>query len=74
MLREQGYAQAALFGSAIHVLSQAPDADMQKITQELSAGGLAGVEVKPRPLSMEDVFVYHVTTLEAQDQPAREAA
>ena len=39
-------------------------------TQALAAAGLAGVKVTPRSLTMEDVFVYRVTSLEAQERSA----
>ncbi len=74
ILRTQGYAQAALFGTRVHVLSHDPETDMPRIRQALSAAGIGGIEVRPRPLTMEDVFVYRVTTLETEEQSSKEPA
>jgi ABC-type multidrug transport system ATPase subunit len=74
ILRAQGYGQAALFGTRVHVLSLAPEADMPRIRQILTEAGLGDIEVKLRPLTMEDVFVYRVTTLETEEHSAKEAS
>jgi ABC-2 type transport system ATP-binding protein len=74
LLRAAGLAEVSLFGRTLHVLSRQPDVDTPRITRALA--GLGGVSVRPRALTMEDVFVYRVTALEAQEarKPATAAA
>ncbi len=69
-LAEQGFTQAALFGKRIHILCRQPDQDRQRVEQVLSEAGLELTGFTARALSMEDVFVYRVTSLEtkARDQ------
>lgn len=69
-LRGAGFDAPSLFGQRIHVLSKQADADVQRIPQLLSRAGLANAVARVRPLSMEDVFVYRVRSLEAQDRAA----
>ena len=70
-LVKQGFPQAALFGKRIHILCAKPDEDRERIGKILSEAGAAVTAFNPRPLSMEDVFVYRVTSLE-QKKPAGE--
>jgi ABC-2 type transport system ATP-binding protein len=67
LLVRQGYREAALFGKRIHLLSPEPDRDRDRIPQALAAAGIDVAAIVPRPLSMEDVFVYRVTALERAD-------
>ena len=70
VLHQAGLPEVSLFGRTLHVLSKQPAVDTPRITQALAAAGLAGVKVTPRSLTMEDVFVYRVTSLEAQERSA----
>ena len=70
-LVKQGFPQAALFGKSIHILCAKPGEDRERIAKILSGAGAALTAFNPRPLSMEDVFVYRVTSLERK-KPADE--
>jgi ABC-type multidrug transport system ATPase subunit len=63
-LTGNGFPDAALFGRYVHVLSRQPERDRQLLPQALSAAGIGVTSIEPRPLSMEDVFVARVTSLE----------
>jgi ABC-2 type transport system ATP-binding protein len=73
-----GFPGVTLFGNQIHVLSQSPEQDRERITGSLAAAGLATRSIAPQPLSMEDVFVYRITQLEqkarTQSERKKEAA
>jgi ABC-2 type transport system ATP-binding protein len=70
-LVKEGFPEAALFGKRIHILCLKPEEDRQHIEAILSAAGVALIAFAARPLSMEDVFVYRVTSLEQKDhEPA----
>ncbi len=73
-LTQNGVTDTALFGNRIHFLSREPESDKQRITQILSAANIRLDTILPRPLSMEDVFVYRVTALEAKERSVMEAA
>jgi len=66
-IKQTGIGEPMLFGKRIHVLSQNPETDRQKITGALQAAAIKS-SVEPRTLSMEDVFVYWVTQLEQGEQ------
>jgi ABC-2 type transport system ATP-binding protein len=68
VLREAGVPEVSLFGRSLHVLSKQPAVDTPRITQALTAAGVNDAKVTPRSLTMEDVFVYRVTALEAQER------
>jgi len=72
VLKAQSYEQAALFGTRVHVLSHELETDILRIKQILSDAGVNCDMVRPRPLTMEDVFVFRVTSLEAQEQAVKE--
>jgi len=55
--REMGRASAGLFGDRVHLVSTNPAADEQRAREALAAAGLAPVDVRPVPPSLEDVFV-----------------
>ena len=74
VVKGAGYADAVLHGSRIHVLSREPERDRQRLPALLAAEGIEVTSVEPRALSMEDVFVYRITALEAQERNRREAA
>lgn len=64
LLAAGGFSRAALFGRDLHLLSPHPEADEPQLRSLLEGGGIRVLSVTPRPLSMEDVFVYRVTALE----------
>ncbi|MBS0159844.1 MAG: ABC transporter ATP-binding protein [Nitrospira sp.] len=59
-----GFPGAALFGTKIHVLSRDPSRDEARLREVLGRVGIAVAAVRPRMLSLEDVFVSRVMTLE----------
>jgi ABC-2 type transport system ATP-binding protein len=63
-LRDAGFAHVALFGTRVHLLAPNPERDRARIGEILANAGLAPAAVRERPLTMEDVFVYRVSTLE----------
>ena len=67
-LKKLGFDAPALFGKRIHLMSRNADADIERIPRLLAATGLPDVGVRLQPLSMEDVFVYRVTSLEARER------
>ena len=64
LLRDAGYADAALFGENIHLLARDPERAAPRLRETLAGAGIAVAHIRRRPLSMEDVFVHHVTRLE----------
>ncbi len=71
-LKEVGFDTPALFGKRIHLMSRNAEADLERIPRLLAAAGLPDAKVSMRPLSMEDVFVYHVTSLEARERSGQD--
>jgi ABC-2 type transport system ATP-binding protein len=69
-----GFGHVALFGRKIHALPPAGHAEAATLPAWLAGQGLAGAELRPRPLTMEDVFVYRVTEIEAREARAAAAA
>lgn len=63
-----GFAGAALFGTKIHVLSRDPSRDEARLREILARAGLSVEAVRPRMLSLEDVFVSRVMALERAAQ------
>ena len=59
-----GFTGAALFGTKIHVLSQDPARDEAHLREVLARVGMTVMAVRPRMLSLEDVFVSRVMALE----------
>ncbi|HLK58131.1 MAG TPA: ATP-binding cassette domain-containing protein [Chthonomonadaceae bacterium] len=68
LLQQNGFPEAALFGSHLHVLSRDPEADALRIRTLLKASDITLLAASPIPLTMEDVFVYRVTALERTTQ------
>ena len=64
LLEAAGFAGVALFGKRIHLLASNPTAAETRIRALLSAANVAVDDIRNRPLSMEDVFVYRVLALE----------
>jgi ABC-type multidrug transport system ATPase subunit len=74
-LVQNGFPGASVYGKSIHLFSREPDADGKKIATVLAAGGIGLISALPKPLSMEDVFVYRVMALEKlQRQEDRKVA
>lgn len=65
-----GLAGASLFGTRLHMLSRHPTEDEPRIRDALAAQGIAVQSMTTRPLSLEDVFVYRVRTLEQAERAA----
>ncbi|MCC6967344.1 MAG: ABC transporter ATP-binding protein [Nitrospira sp.] len=59
-----GFTGAALFGTKIHVLSRDPSGDEARLREVLAQVGMTVTGVRPRMLSLEDVFVSRVMALE----------
>lgn len=74
VLTQAGFAEPALFGKQVHVLSRQPARDQQNITRLLSTNHIAVSSIRQSELSMEDVFVYWVRELEQQAQKVASAA
>ena len=64
LLRNAGFNYAALFGEHIHLLAPDPDSASSRLRALLGEAGIAVAAIRPRTLSMEDVFVHYVTRLE----------
>ena len=64
LLRNAGFNDAALFGEHIHLLAPDPDSASLRLRALLGEAGIAVAAIRPRTLSMEDVFVHYVTRLE----------
>jgi len=73
-LSAAGFANVTLFGKQLHLLSPDPARDGPRISALLAAAGQGVVSITPQPLTMEDVFVYRITALEAAKQAAKHAA
>ena len=63
-----GYANAALFGTKIHVFSRDPPRDESQIREVLSRAGISVGSVRTRTPNLEDVFVSRVMALEQAAQ------
>ncbi len=59
-----GFTGAALFGTKIHVLSHDPARDEAHLREVLARVGMTVMAVRPRMLTLEDVFVSRVMALE----------
>lgn len=64
LLESKGFQGVALFGRKIHYLTKDRDESVKMVTSILEKGGLKLTGLAPKPLSMEDVFVYRVLSLE----------
>ncbi len=69
-LRRAGFADAALYGTRIHLFCRDPVRDRNGACGALESSGVKVTSVTMRPLSLEDVFVYKVMALEQQDRAA----
>ncbi|MBH0198945.1 MAG: ABC transporter ATP-binding protein [Nitrospira sp.] len=69
-VQQAGFRGAALFGTKLHVFCRDPVRDKACACRALEESGVRVMSVSERPLSLEDVFVYHVMALEQAEQPA----
>jgi len=67
-LKSHGFQDAALFGRRIHVLSSRLERDLVELPALLANSGVQVARITPGPISMEDVFVYRVRSLETEDR------
>lgn len=65
ILQRNGYREAALHGNYIHVLTRDAAEAKERLSALFSKEGVEVTGFELRPLSMEDVFVYQVLSLEA---------
>lgn len=68
------FPEALPYGSRIRILSKNPATDEQRIRQILSEHDIEVLTVTPKPISMEEVFVHTVTSLERETEKAKAAA
>ncbi len=68
VLEKAGFRGAALHGERIHVLAHDPKAAEERIRRSLRNADFAVTDVKPCPVSMEDVFVYRVSAMEKREE------
>lgn len=73
-LKEAGFSEAALYGTKIHLLSRHHVQDEARLRTVLSSDGMGVKAVGGRPLSLEDVFVHRVMTLEQQEAATKRGA
>ena len=69
-LAQAGFVKAALFGTKIHLLSKDPSQEEIRLREALSSTAVHVQAVAVRPLTLEDVFVHRVMTLERQERQA----
>lgn len=69
-LTQAGFVGAALFGTKIHLLSKDPSQEETRLREALSSTAVHVQAVAVRSLTLEDVFVHRVMTLERQDRQA----
>jgi ABC-type multidrug transport system ATPase subunit len=73
-LQALGFEHVNLFGRKVHCLALAGMSDPAATAAWLAAQGVLVSQVQTRTLSMEDVFVYRVTEIEARERTAKRAA
>ncbi|MBN1342682.1 MAG: ABC transporter ATP-binding protein [Phycisphaerae bacterium] len=65
-LARAGFEGASVYGRSVRLLSRVPERDGKLIEETLGQAGVRMRSVEVQPLSMEDLFVYHVGRLERQ--------
>ncbi len=70
LLEKADFRGVALFGNHIHLLEKDPQSAPRRIQKILEPGGVHLRDIKERPLSMEDVFIHRVLTLEREARTA----
>ncbi len=72
-LQEAGYSDAVLQGRSARLLSRDHQHDEQRIRRELESAGADVVQVRSGSVTVQDVFVHHVTAPH-EESPSRESA
>lgn len=67
-LRRAGFADAALYGTRVHLFCRDAVRDKDGACGALESSGVKVKSVTARPLSLEHVFVYKIMALERQDR------
>ncbi|MCP9449509.1 MAG: ATP-binding cassette domain-containing protein [Nitrospira sp.] len=65
-LQQGGFPNVSLYGATVRLLCGHPDDDLSRLRRELADRGIRVTSMRERPLSLEDVFVYRIKTLERQ--------
>ncbi len=65
-LKKSGFGTPSFFGRKLHVLSLDPGIDGVRATEVLTREGIRVSSVNTLPLSMEDVFVYRIESMEQE--------
>ena len=68
------FPEALPYGSRIRFLSKNTAGDEERIRKLLADHQIEVLSVTPKPISMEEVFVHTVTSLERETEEAKEAA
>jgi ABC-2 type transport system ATP-binding protein len=68
------YPEALPYGSRIRLISKNPAEDEQRVREILAEQQIEVLSVTPKPISMEEVFVHTVSSLERESEKAKEAA
>lgn len=68
LLAQAGFAGMALFGRHIHLFARDAHTVTREIQAVLAGRGIGITRVTPRVPSLEDVFVYRITALEAKER------
>ncbi len=72
-LQNLGFGHVALFGRKLHCLAPAGMIDPAAVASWLATQGVVVSRVQARAMTMEDVFVYRVTEIEAREASAASA-
>ncbi|MCP9472676.1 MAG: ATP-binding cassette domain-containing protein [Nitrospira sp.] len=65
-LQQSGFPNVSLYGATVRLLCGNPDDDLSRLRRELADGGIQVRSMRERSLSLEDVFVYRIKTLDRQ--------
>jgi ABC-2 type transport system ATP-binding protein len=68
------FPEALPYGSRIRLISQDPVRDEQRIREILVEHQIEVLSVTPKPISMEEVFVHTVSSLERESEKAKGSA
>ncbi len=63
-LQAAGFKGVSIYGRQIHLLARDPRAAEREIREVLAKRSISLLDISEQPLSMEDVFVHHVMSLE----------
>lgn len=63
-LQRDGFSHVSLYGATVRLLCRNPDKDLSRLSRILPKEGIQVTSVRERPLSLEDVFVYRIKTVE----------